>query len=158
MQIILIRHAKSSWENDFKDHDRPLSTRGINDAQMVFKEISLFLPNEYKIWCSTSKRTTQTAKLFSTLNTINYEDIIFKTELYTFNCNDLEKIVKKNNAENVIIFGHNNAITDFVNKFGDYYIENVATCGVVILKFEHSNTFTINKGVILKTIFPRDFK
>ena len=42
--------------------------------------------------------------------------------------------------------------------FYDYYIENVATCGVVILKFEHSNTFTINKGGILKTIFPRDFK
>ena len=73
MQIILIRHAKSSWENDFKDHDRPLSTRGINDAQMVFKEISLFLPNEYKIWCSTSKRTTQTSKLFCTLNNINFK-------------------------------------------------------------------------------------
>ena len=27
-----------------------------------------------------------------------------------------------------------------------------------ILKFEHSNTFTINKGVILKTIFPKDLK
>ena len=158
MHIFLIRHAKSSWDFDLIDKKRPLSSRGINDAQLVFNEISSFLPLEYEIWCSTSERTTQTAKIFSSLNNIDFNSIIYKDELYTFNSIELEKALKKNNAKNLIIFGHNNAITDFVNKFGNYYIENIPTCGVVILKFEDSNTFSPKKGVIVKTIFPRDLK
>lgn len=158
MRLFLIRHAKSSWDFDLIDKKRPLSSRGINDAQLVFNEISSFLPLKYEIWCSTSIRTTQTAKIFSRLNYIDFNSITFKDELYTFNSNELEKALRKNNAKNLIIFVHNNAITDFVNKFGNYYIENVPTCGVVILKFEDSNTFTPKKGVIVKTIFPRDLK
>jgi phosphohistidine phosphatase len=158
MFLILIRHAKSSWEGNLIDHERPLSTRGIQDAQLVFHEISSLLNMEYKILSSTSKRTTQTSKIFCTINDINFENILFKDELYTFNLNEFEKVVSKNFKKNLIIFGHNNAITDFVNKFGDYYIENVPTCGVVVLKFDELGTFSPNKGAIIKTIFPRDLK
>lgn len=158
MLIILIRHAKSSWKYDLKDHDRPLAERGINDAYLVFNEIKKILPIEYNIWCSTSNRTTQTLKIFTNLNDVFENKIFFKSELYTFDSNELENIINKNNSENLIIFGHNNAITDFVNKFGNYYIENVPTCGVVILKFDDNNIYTPNKGVITKTIFPRDLK
>lgn len=158
MFLILIRHAKSSWEENVKDHERPLSFRGIDDAQLVFREMSSLLNIEYKILSSTSKRTTQTAKIFCTINAVNFEDIVFKDELYTFNVNEFEKVISKNFSKNLIIFGHNNAITDFVNKFGDYYIENVPTCGVVILKFDELDTIFPNKGAIIKTIFPRDLK
>jgi phosphohistidine phosphatase len=158
MIIILIRHAKSSWKFDLKDHDRPLAQKGINDAHLVFNEIKPYIPNEYKIWCSTSNRTTQTLKLFTDFNDIYDNQILFKSELYTFDSNELENIINKNIIENLIIFGHNNAITDFVNKFGNFYIENVPTCGIVILKFDDNNIYTPNKGVITKTIFPRDLK
>ncbi|MFC4739982.1 SixA phosphatase family protein [Flavobacterium ponti] len=158
MLLILIRHAKSSWENNFIDHDRPLSNRGVKDAQLVFNSFDFFLNNKCEILASTSKRTTQTAKIFCSLTKINFEDVIFKKELYTFDSNELEKVIRKNLKKNLIIFGHNNAITDFVNKFGNYYIENVPTCGVVIIKFDDFSTFSPNKGVITKTIFPRDLK
>lgn len=158
MFLILIRHAKSSWEYDLIDHERPLSARGINDANLVFKEIKNFLPKEFKIYSSTSQRTTQTAKIFTSLNNLQFDDINFQKELYTFNSFDLEKCIKHYKTENLIIFGHNNAITDFVNKFGNYYIENVPTCGVVMIKFEELNTITSKKGIITKTIFPRDLK
>jgi len=158
MKLILIRHAKSSWEYDLMDHDRPLSSRGINDAQLVFNPNHFFLDEPYDILASSSKRTTQTAKIFCSLNNINVEDVIFTSNLYTFDAIQLEKIIKNNSKGNLIIFGHNNAITDFVNKFGNYYIENVPTCGVVMLKFDELNTFSPKKGVIIKTIFPRDLK
>jgi len=140
------------------DHDRPLSSRGINDAQLVFNPNHFFLDEPYDILASSSKRTTQTAKIFCSLNNINVEDVIFTSNLYTFDAIQLEKIIKNNSKGNLIIFGHNNAITDFVNKFGNYYIENVPTCGVVMLKFDELNTFSPKKGVIIKTIFPRDLK
>lgn len=158
MVLILIRHAKSSWEGNLIDHERPLLVRGIEDAQLVFNKISPLLDIEYKILSSTSMRTTQTAKIFCAINAINFEDIIFNDELYTFNLSEFEKVISKNFKKNLIIFGHNNAITDFVNKFGDYYIENVPTCGVVMFKFDELDTFSPKKGVIIKTIFPRDLK
>ena len=158
MFLVLIRHAKSSWEGNLPDHKRPLSSRGIEDAKLVFNKISSLLDFEYKILSSSSKRTTQTAKLFCKINGVNFDDVIFEDELYTFNLKEFEKIISKNFKKNLIIFGHNNAITDFVNKFGDYYIENVPTCGVVMFKFDELDTFSPKKGVIIKTIFPRDLK
>lgn len=158
MNLILIRHAKSSWDFDVCDKERPLSKRGITDAQLVFNELKVSLSKSITIWCSTAKRTRQTAQLFCSICAYNFDDIEFKNELYTFSNVDLEKIINSNVAENLIIFGHNNAITDFVHKFGNYYIDNVPTCGVVMLKFENSNAFQTKKGVITKTIFPRDLK
>ena len=59
---------------------------------------------------------------------------------------------------NYIDLRKKNCLPKIINKFGNYYIENIPTCGVVILKFEDSNTFSPKKGVIVKTIFPRDLK
>ena len=158
MNLILIRHSKSSRDYNLMDHDRILSSKGINDAKLVFNKLSSLLPSPFLIYCSSSKRTVQTAKIFSIETKIPFESIILKEELYTFDSNELEKIIRKNLVENLIIFGHNSAITDFVNKFGNYYIENVPTSGIVMIKFEDSNTISPNKGVIFKTIFPRDLR
>lgn len=34
-RLILFRHAKSSWEHDVEDHERPLSGRGIKTAPVM---------------------------------------------------------------------------------------------------------------------------
>ena len=37
-QILLLRHAKSSWEDEgLKDFDRPLASRGLKDAPLMGK-------------------------------------------------------------------------------------------------------------------------
>lgn len=81
-------------------------------------------------------------------------------QLYTFDSNQLEQIVKscQNDCNNLILFGHNNAITDFVNKFGDVFIENVPTSGFVSLQFDAESWDSIHKGKTHKTIFPKDLK
>jgi hypothetical protein len=50
------------------------------------------------------------------------------------------------------------AITNFVNKFGDVFIENVPTSGFVSLQFDADSWNAINKGKTHKTIFPKDLK
>lgn len=156
--LILIRHAKSSWEFNVKDFDRPLTQRGIDDANLVFKQLSNYKLFEYDVWCSNASRTKETAKIFSDITGYDLNKISFKSELYTFEVNDFINSLNANFSDKLIIFGHNPAITDFVNKFGDYYIENVPTCGVVILKFDTTEKNTFTKGKILKTIFPKDLK
>ena len=38
--LILIRHAKSSWEAPVHDKERLLATRGVQDAHLVSQKIS----------------------------------------------------------------------------------------------------------------------
>lgn len=42
--LILVRHAKSSWEAPLQDVDRPLLHRGIVDAHLVSSTISNYIP------------------------------------------------------------------------------------------------------------------
>lgn len=158
--LILIRHAKSSWEAPLLDKDRPLTKGGIVDAHFVAEKTIGNLPKTFLILSSTAKRASEMAMIFAQTFSYPLESIIFKNDLYTFEVNQLEKIVKKFDDlyDCVILFGHNEAITDFVNKFGNIEIFNVPTSGMVSIEFESNSWVNIKKGKTIKTIFPKDFK
>ena len=158
--LLLIRHAKSSWEAPLRDIDRPLDHKGINDAHLVAAHCIQFIPSAYVMWSSSAKRTQETAIIFAQNFLYPIESIVFKEELYTFDENKLEKVIKlcSNVYENVILFGHNDAITNFVNKFGDVYIDHVPTAGFVWLQFDTDNWGKIKNGKTKKTIFPKNLK
>jgi len=159
-QLILVRHAKSSWEAPLRDFDRPLNSKGIHDAHLVSSNIISYLPKSFIVWSSSAKRASETAMIFAQNISIPFESIIFKDELYTFDERKLEHIIKScsNDFDHLIVFGHNEAITNFVNKFGDIFIDNVSTSGFVDIIFENENWNDIEKGKTKKIIFPRDLK
>ncbi len=158
--LILIRHAKSSWDLPLKDIDRPLDQRGMKDAHLVSLNIFDYLPQTFIIWSSIAKRASDTAVIFAQNILYPIENIVFKNDLYTFDEKQLEEIIKScaNSFDSVILFGHNAAITNFVNKFGDIFIDNVPTSGFVSLQFETDNWGQINKGKTKKIIIPKDLK
>jgi len=158
--LILIRHAKSSWETPIQDIDRPLLQRGIMDAHLVSSSILKYIPKTFLLWSSVAKRAADTALIFAQNISFPIENIVYKDDLYTFDENQLEKVIKScdNLYESVILFGHNEAITNFVNKFGDSFIPNVPTSGFVSLQFETEHWNEIDKGKIKKIIFPKDLK
>ena len=158
--LIVIRHAKSSWEAPLKDIDRPLTQKGIDNAHYVAEKCIPYLPPNFVIWSSTAKRASETALIFAQTILYPIESIIFKEDLYTFEANKLEHVIKSctNVFENVIIFGHNEAITNFVNKFGDILIDNVPTAGFVHIQFKTDNWQNISNGKIKKIIFPKKNK
>jgi phosphohistidine phosphatase len=158
--LIIIRHAKSSWEAPLKDIDRPLDQRGITDAHLVAANCLKFIPSPSVIWSSPAKRASETAMIFAQNILYPIESIVFKEELYTFDENQLEKVIKScsNVFENVILFGHNEAITNFVNKFGDVFIGHVPTAGFVWLQFDTDSWGEIKNGKTKKTIFPKNLK
>ena len=159
-QLILVRHAKSSWESPLRDFDRPLNSKGINDAHLVSSSIISYLPNYFIVWSSSATRASETAMIFAQNISISIDSIIFKDDLYTFDEKKLEQIIKtcSNDYNHLIVFGHNEAITNFVNKFGDIFIDNVSTSGFVDIIFENENWIDIKKGKTKKIIFPRDLK
>lgn len=158
--LILIRHAKSSWDAPVHDKERVLAQRGVRDAHLVAQNITAFLPKINLIWSSTAKRASETAIIFAQNQLWPIESILFKDDLYTFDASKLEKAIKScdNSYENVILFGHNEAITEFVNKFGDVFIDNVPTAGFVSLSFTSDSWTNISSGKTKKILFPRDLK
>jgi len=158
-KLILIRHAKSSWEYNVKDHERPLNARGLKDASAVSNVLKgLFYPDLVLI--SSATRTQETATIFTSNLKISKKIIQSNHDLYDFSGSDLVKVIKNcnNSIKELMIFGHNHAITAFVNSYGDLTIDNVPTCGVVVLEFEIDNWSDLKPGKTLKTLFPRDLK
>lgn len=158
--LILIRHAKSSWDAPLEDKDRPLSKRGIYDAHLMASKVGEYLPKSFIVWSSTAKRAKNTAYIFAENLSIPIENIEFKDDLYTFDTHGLEKAIKNcnNQFDNLILFGHNDAITNFVNIFGNRTVENVPTAGFVSLSFNESDWKEIRKGKIENVLFPSHLK
>ena len=158
--LILIRHAKSSWDAPVQDIERSISSRGVQNAHLIAIKAVDIVPKSYIVWCSNAKRTKETAYIFSQYLSVPIDVIQFSNELYTFDDKQLFQIIKKckNEHDNLILFGHNEAITNFVNKFGDLYIENVPTSGLVHLQFDCDSWENLSKGKTICTLFPSHFK
>lgn len=155
--IILIRHAKSSWDFPLSDVDRPISQRGIQDALLTSLAMQKILPKKFIVWSSIARRTRETSYIFAQNLVFPIENIIFREDLYTFDYKDLVETIQtcENRIESIVLFGHNDAITKFVNKFGDVHIDNVPTSGVVQISFDEENWTDIKKGKTLNVLFPK---
>ena len=80
-QIYILRHAKSSWDNNkLSDFERPLSKRGINDAVKLGKFILANKIRVSNVICSNARRTKDTFDLIS-------KDLDFSIEKVTYTDN-----------------------------------------------------------------------
>ena len=87
--LLLLRHAKSSWDNEsLSDYDRPLNDRGFRDAPRMGKLIRRedLVPD--LIVTSSAKRAATTAELvaleFSLESDIRYTDKLYLAEPGTY--------------------------------------------------------------------------
>lgn len=158
--LYLVRHAKSSWKEDVDDHKRPLKERGRSDAKLVSKKVSKKIKPPQKIVSSDATRALSTAQFFKEV--LNIDDDNFETnhDLYDFSGQNVMRIIKSfdDSLDSVMIVGHNHAFTSIVNMMGNQYIENVPTCGFVMIQFDEKKWSDITTGKTVRTIFPRDLK
>lgn len=158
--LYLIRHAKSSWEHNLKDHSRPLKKRGVKDVFFVCNNLfdSILYPD--LILSSDAERAKETAILFISHLDLNRIELLLDKRLYDFSGNELTNVIRScdESIDKLMIFGHNYAITNFVNTYGDLDIDNVPTCGFVEIHFEIDSWEELKTGVTVKTVFPKDLK
>lgn len=159
-QIILVRHGKSSWEYEVSDKDRPLKERGINDGHKVSKKFAQDKGHIDYAFSSPANRALHTSMIF--LRNLNFGLSSFqvKESLYDFSGRGVSDFVKNldNQFSTVMIFGHNYAFTSLANAWGDQYIENVPTSGLVQIRFNESEWSKISKGTTETVIFPKHFR
>ncbi len=159
-KIILVRHAKSSWKYNVIDHERPLNKRGENNAYLVSNYFKEYLLKPDMVISSDAYRAKSTANIFISELKINKNIIHFNHGLYDFSGINLVEVIKNcdKSVKNLMIFGHNHAITAFVNTYGNIGIDNVPTCGVVIIEFDIEDWNDLTQGKTRKTVFPKDLK
>jgi len=113
-----------------------------------------------QILSSGALRAKTTAKIFIEnleLNSIKFE---LKNELYDFSGNQLLNVIRysDDSIDKLMIFGHNNAITNFVNTYGDKRIINVTTSGFIEIDYNINSWNDINIGTTKRVVFPKDLK
>ncbi|WP_242121565.1 SixA phosphatase family protein [Aestuariivivens sediminicola] len=158
--LILIRHAKSSWEFDVIDHERPLNKRGYKDSKLVSEYVAERNLRPDLVLVSDATRTRLTADAFIRALPISLEKVQYNHDLYDFSGHNLTKVIKHcpDAINQLMVFGHNHAITAFVNTYGSKYIDNVPTCGVVIIDFDIPNWKSLKQGITREVIFPKHLK
>ena len=50
--------------------------------------------------------------------------------------------IRQSNAQYIQLIGHNPAFTDFVNNHSNIRIDNVPTCGMVVLQWDNANDWS----------------
>lgn len=134
--LLLIRHAKSSWDLNVDDFERPLNHRGQADAPVM---ASRMLKKEIKINCfvsSPAKRALTTAIIFAEAYDKKSKDIITIPALYEPTINSFYDVVEdlNNDFKTVAVFSHNPNITNFANQLTSFTIEDMPTCAVFAVK------------------------
>ena len=159
-KLIIIRHGKSSWKHDIGDIDRPLKNRGMADVILVSNEFKTMKLIPEIVFSSPAKRAFDTCKLFLKNLDLSYNKVNVSSQLYDFSGSNLINFIKSidNNYKSVMIFGHNHAMTSFTNTYGDIYIDNLPTSGLVIFEFDIDNWKDLKPGETVKIIIPKDLR
>jgi len=158
--LILIRHAKSSWEHNVSDDQRPLANRGTSDSHLVSQEFKSYSFQPDQVFSSHANRALTTCKIFLENLKISDNLLTISPKLYDFGGQNVMDFIKSidNQLENVIIFGHNYAFTNVSNTFGSVYIDNLPTCGLVWIQFNAKSWNEVEKGTTKLIIRPKDLR
>ena len=88
-RLVLLRHAKSSWDFNVSDKDRPLTEKGINRITMISVNSSNVLSGADLIFSSPANRALHTACIMINSLGLSFNKIVLKKELYTFELSKL---------------------------------------------------------------------
>jgi len=137
-KLVIIRHAKSSWERPYlDDHSRPLAERGLKDAPKMAKRLKKkgIIPDA--ILSSDAERAKKTALITAEILDFPKGKIHFTPNLFHCSTNTLFDEIKKteDKVETLFLFGHNPGLNDLISKFGGE-IDNLPTCGQFGLTFD----------------------
>lgn len=109
-QILLMRHAKSSWDDaNLTDFDRPLNKRGTEDANRMGQYLRDIKSKPTTIISSPAQRAKQTSQLSAKAVKMDEKHIIWNKQLYHGSVSDYLDAVQSASEdwERLMLVGHN---------------------------------------------------
>ena len=158
-RLILIRHAKSGWDDPLMDdHERGLTERGCKASATIGDWLRRmdYVPD--RLLVSDAARTTETAKiLFGALGCNAPVD--FKPALYHASPDTILDLILRESDDTLAVIGHNPGIAMLAHglvkdrpkhhRFSDY-----PTCATTVIDFDAG--VRIGQGKCVDFIVPRD--
>lgn len=161
-RLILIRHAKSSWDAPFDDHARTLNDKGRTAAAAIggWLRDKEYLPDT--IYSSDAARTRETTDVIvGALGTT--PSIVLKANMYHGQPAALLQVLQQAQGETVALVAHNPGIAFFAEdivatapahgRFLDY-----PTCATLVCDFAiHNWAEAVSRsGQVVDFIVPKD--
>jgi phosphohistidine phosphatase len=105
--LVLLRHAKSSWDTDEPDHERPLAPRGRRDAKAVGQYLAAQGLRPDLVLCSSALRTRQTWDQ-AVKGGAEGGDVRYLDEIYDASVTELVAVLRDaaSDATSVLLLGH----------------------------------------------------
>jgi len=158
--IILIRHAKSDWNNEgIKDYDRPLNKRGIRDAPKMAEELKKLIPTIDYVISSPANRAITTCKIFCKEYGYNEDNIKIVEGIYYEGKSAIIKAIEglPPSTNNVMIFGHNPDISMAATYLSNHPMGNMPTCSCVCSEYEIDDwsKLKLSRGGLKFFIYPK---
>ncbi|TGE09788.1 SixA phosphatase family protein [Hymenobacter fodinae] len=146
--LYLMRHAKSSWSfDDLTDKERPLNTRGRDDAPAMGQALAERGITLDLVVSSPAVRALSTAALVAKEVAYPPEKIEVIDRIYEAEVMDLLDVVRQlpDGADSVLLVGHNNTLTDFANVLSPNPIPEMTTAAIACLKFTCDRWVDVNR-------------
>ena len=159
-KLYIIRHGKSSWDNEgLDDIDRPLSQRGLKAAGMMAERLMAkgLVPD--LIFSSPANRALNTALIMQRTWGLDPSRLEIFDDLYMAYLEEISDVVEKvpDKVESLAIFGHNPSFTMYANKFLRHPLDNLPTAGVVVVTLESDSWKRLGRKQVVETFvdFPK---
>ncbi|MDD2464890.1 MAG: histidine phosphatase family protein [Desulfobulbus sp.] len=136
-QLLICRHAKSSWKDlELSDFDRPLNKRGNNDALEMGRRLVVRGIRPDLICASPAVRAMETARCYAEQLGYSFDQIRFNLGQYAASVAWLVSLIQevKSEVDTLLVVGHNPESTMLANFLSGLLIENIPTSGIVALE------------------------
>lgn len=147
-ELILLRHAKSSWDYAVSDRNRPLTEKGMNRiTKMAMASSTLFKKQEI-IFSSPANRAMHSALILMNTLEIDFKKLKVNETLYTFDLSSVLHFIHSigDHHEKVICVGHNPAFTSAINYLSDTKIGNLPTAAWARILFSETQWSKVTNG------------
>lgn len=146
--IVFLRHAKSSWELNVADRNRPLSENGIDRIKKIAKQSSSIFEHAELFFTSPANRAFHTACILMHKLKIPFSKLQVTETLYTFDSNEVLDFINSlsDNLKFIVLIGHNPAFTYAASSLTTSYMEHLPTSAWVKIKFEQNLWKNIKDG------------
>lgn len=136
-QLILARHAKSSWHFPaLKDDERPLNARGWRDAPRMAAWLANREPIPDLIMTSYATRALTTARVLAHAWAYPVDAIRISEQLYEADLPALLGVLRSfdETLQRIVMVGHNPGFNVLLTELTGLAIDNIPTCGIASIQ------------------------
>jgi len=146
--LYIARHGKSSWDfENIADIDRPLSTRGVNNAYTMAERLRAQGMIPELLLSSPASRALHTAMIYIRTLDLPWESLKINERIYFDSANEILETIEQtdDHYSSMMVIGHNPAFTELANSLLQQPVDNIPTAGIVTIVFPTDQWKSIRK-------------